>query len=175
MRVFFQDEARFGLHLPCRRRLTARGVAPKQLAAPIYESYWLYGAVEPATGESHFWEMGSLDGEGFSLFLAKLSIAFADTLNVVVIDGAGAHTGGRVVVPPNVVLMRLPPYCPELNPIERLWQAVRSRIDVNDALVRTDLVVLQAHVWSIIESLGQASLSSLTLYDYIAHALNALR
>ena len=149
-------------------------MAPVQLLAPIYASYWLFMAVEPATGERHAWEMDGLDGEGFSLFLAKLSEAYRESVNVVVIDGAGAHTSSRVVVPGNVVLLRLPPYSPELNPVERLWQAVRSRIDVNDARVRTDLAVLKSHVWSIVEALSARALSSLTYYDYIRHALNAL-
>ena len=52
MRLFFQDEARVGLHLPTYRRLTARGVCPVVPHQPLYECYWLYGAVEPATGES---------------------------------------------------------------------------------------------------------------------------
>ena len=50
VRLFFQDEARVGLHLPKYRRLTARGVCPVQPFDPVYEYYWLYGAFEPATG-----------------------------------------------------------------------------------------------------------------------------
>jgi hypothetical protein len=52
VRLFFQDEARVGLHLPRYRRVTAPGVCPVQPFDPLYEYYWLYGAVEPATGES---------------------------------------------------------------------------------------------------------------------------
>ena len=61
VRLFFEDEARFGLHLPRYRRLTSRGVRPKQPVAPLYEYYWLYAAVEPKTGEHLFWEMPALD------------------------------------------------------------------------------------------------------------------
>jgi len=174
VRLFVQDEARMGLHLPRYRRLTARGVAPKQPFEPLYEWYWLYGAVEPATGEGHFWELPALDAECFSLYLSKLSQACADTLNVVVLDGAPAHVAGTVVVPENVVLVRLPPYSPELNPVERLWLYVRKRLDVFDEAVRTNLEGLREHVAEIVRTLTPSQLSSLTGYSYLLDAVNAL-
>ena len=61
LRVFFQDESRLGLHLPQPRRLTARGVKPLQPYAPLDEYYWLYAAVEPATGDAFWLEMPTLD------------------------------------------------------------------------------------------------------------------
>ena len=149
-------------------------MAPKQPFEPLYEYYWLYGAVEPATGESHFWELPSLDAECFSFYLSKLASAYADTLNVVVLDNAPAHVAASVVVPENVVLVRLPPYCPELNPVERLWLSVRERIDVYEEAVRTRLEGLREHVGEIVQSLTPDQLSSLTSYDYLRHAVNAL-
>lgn len=174
VRLFFQDEARFGLHLPHYRRLCVRGVRPKQPFEPLYEYYWLYGAVEPATGESHFWELPSLDAECFSLYLTKLAQAYAESLCVLVLDGAPAHMAVSVVVPENVLLLRLPPYCPELNPVERLWLHVRQHIDVFDASVRTSLESLREHVAGIVRALTPEGVTSLTRYNYIGHALNAL-
>lgn len=174
VRLFFQDEARIGLHLPRYRRLCGRGVRPKQPFEPLYEYYWLYGAVEPATGESHFWELPSLDAECFSLYLAELSKAYAESLCVLVLDGAPAHVASSVGVPENVVLLRLPPYCPELNPVERLWLYVRQHIDVFDVSVRTRLESLREHVGEIIRALAPERVASLTRYGYIGHALNAL-
>ena len=42
---------------------------------------------------------------------------------VLIWDGAGFHTGEDVVVPSNVSLIQLPPYSPELNPVENLWHS----------------------------------------------------
>lgn len=148
-------------------------MAPKQPFEPLYESYWLYGAVEPSTGESHFWELPALDGECFSLYLSKLSQAYHDTLNVLVLDNAPAHIAGSVVVPENVVLLHLPPYCPELNPVERLWLSVRRRIDVFDETVRTTLGGLREHVAGIVRSFTAEQLCSLTGYGYILNASHA--
>lgn len=93
-----------------------------------YEYFWLYAAVEPATGESLVLEMPALDAHCFQAFLNEFAATYADTLNVLVIDGAGAHTSGALTIPENVLLVQLPPYCPELNPIERLWQDLKHRM-----------------------------------------------
>lgn len=174
VRLFFQDEARFGLHLPRYRRVTAQGVCPVQPFDPLYEYYWLYGAVEPATGESHFWEMPALNAECVSVYLAKLAEAYPDSLNVVAWDNAPGHIARAVVVPQNVVLLPLPSYSPELNPVERLWLHVRQQIDVLDEAVRTTLDGLREHVAEVICSLTPVALRSLTGYDYILAAMSGL-
>jgi hypothetical protein len=50
----------------------------------------------------------------------------ADAHAVVILDGAGWHRSQGLVVPGNITLLELPPYSPELNPIERLWHYLRS-------------------------------------------------
>ena len=174
MRLFFQDEARMGLHLPRYRRVTARGVRPKQPVAPLYEYYWLYGAVEPQTGEAFYLEMPALDPDCFTVFLRELAGTYHASLNVVVLDNAPAHIARAVAVPENVVLLYLPAYCPELNPVERLWLFVRGRVDVFDAAVRTRLEVLREAVAVIVRDLSEAEIARLTGYGYIQDALRAL-
>ena len=171
--MFFEDEARFGLKLPRYRRVTARGVQPKQPYQPLYEYYWLYGAVEPETGEAFYLEMPALDTDCFSVFLGELGRAYPESLNVVALDGAPAHTGGALVVPENVALVFLPPYCPELNPVERLWLAVRERVDVFAEDVRTKLTALTEHVAEIVRGFSASEIVSLTGYDYILNALES--
>lgn len=174
VRLFFQDEARMGLHLPKYRRLTAKGVCPVQPFDPLYEYYWLYGAVEPATGEAHFWEMPALNADCFSVYLSELSKAYPETLNVIALDNAPAHIARAVQVPANVVLLPLPSYSPELNPVERLWLHVRQQIDVFDVAVRTTLDGLREHVAEILRSLTSGALQSLTGYGYILGAIRDL-
>ena len=163
-----------GLHLPRYRRLTARGVAPKQPVAPLYEYYWLYGAVEPKTGEAFYLEMPALDSDCFTVFLGEFARTYDESVNVMVLDNAPAHLARAVVVPENVVLLFLPPYSPELNPVERLWLAVRRRIEVFDESVRTSLEALRGHVAEIVCSLGTTQVRRLTGYDYILDAIHAL-
>ena len=93
---------------------------------------------------------------------------------MLVLDNAPAHVAGTVVVPENVVLLRLPPYCPEFNPVERLWLHVRQQIDVFDKSVRTELDGLREHVAGIVRSLSAEALRSLTGYGYILDAVREL-
>ena len=174
LRLFFEDEARMGLNLPRYRRVTARGVAPKQPYQPLYKYYWLYGAVEPKTGEAFYLEMPRLDSLCFSAFLRELARAYPKSFNVVVLDNAPAHIAGDVAVPDNVGLLYLPPYSPELNPVERLWLAVRERIDVFDEAVRSRLEALRDHVAEIVCGFNADEVARLTGYDYILDATRAL-
>jgi transposase len=60
--------------------------------------------------------------------LALISQALRiDAHAVLVVDGAGWHTAKDLVVPSNISLLQLPPYSPELNPIERLWLWIKER------------------------------------------------
>jgi transposase len=52
--------------------------------------------------------------------------AFPDSRNILLLDNSGAHTAQRLQWPENVRYVRLPPYCPELNPIERLWRDLKD-------------------------------------------------
>ena len=68
-----------------------------------------------------------LDTDVINVFLGAFSRRLAPDVHAVLIrDGAGSHTGGDLVVPSNVSLIRLPPYSPELNPVENLWHYLRA-------------------------------------------------
>ncbi|MBK8508358.1 MAG: transposase [Candidatus Competibacteraceae bacterium] len=99
---------------------------------------------------------------------------YPDSLNVLIIDNAPAHTARSLVLPDHVLLWGLPPYGPELNPVERLWQDLQYRIDVFDQPVRTSLTGLREHVAELINAYTTEQLLSLTGYPYIQQAINAL-
>lgn len=174
VRLFCEDESRLGLHLPCYRRLTGFGVKPRLLVEPLYEYYWLYAAVEPVSGEALWLEMPALNVDCFSAFLRELSRHYGDSLNLVLLDNAPAHIAQRVEVPENVVLVPLPPYSPELNPVERLWLDLKRRIDVLDGEVRTSLTALREHVAGHIRAYTPEQIASLTGYRYLIDAAHAL-
>ena len=172
MRVWRQDESRLGLHLP--RRLSAPGVKPIQLHQPLYQYYWLYAAMKPATGQAHWWEMPALDSACFEAFVQQLGEQFTEALNVLVVDNAPAHTAQDFQLPENVVRLYLPAYGPELNPIERLWEDLKSRISATDQGIRTQLEALREHVVELINRYTPQQLRSLTGYDYILDAIRWL-
>jgi hypothetical protein len=92
-----------------------------------YEYVWVIAAACPASGGATGIVMPRLDSEVINLFLGEFSRQLAPDAHAVLIwDGAGFHTSHSLVVPANVALIRLPPYSPELNPIENLWHYLRS-------------------------------------------------
>jgi hypothetical protein len=64
IRYFAQDESRFGLKTILGRLITACGVKPIGQWQWLFKAFWLYGAVEPATGESFFWQFSHVDTPG---------------------------------------------------------------------------------------------------------------
>ena len=132
VRVFSQDETRYGLLPVSRRRITFPGIKPVAEIDCRYESVYLYGAVEPLTGEGFFLEFSHLTSECFQYFIDQLCQTFPETLNVLVLDNGRFHHAKPLVLPENVVLLFLPPYSPELNPIERLWTRYQSEVIYSD-------------------------------------------
>jgi transposase len=171
VRVFSQDESRFGLLTVRRRRLTARGVQPIGSVQHIFEWCYVYGAVEPTTGERFFLELPYLNAEMFQLFVDAFAQAFPDSLNLLLLDNSGAHTAHKLTIPENVRLVYLPPYCPELNPIERVWR------DLKDALAWLQfptLDVQQDYIATLLRAYEATTLQSLTGYTYLVEAIYAL-
>jgi DDE superfamily endonuclease len=122
IRYFVQDESRFGLKTLSGRLLTAVGIKPMGTWQWLFKAFWLYGAVEPATGASFFLQFSHVDTECFQRFLTEFPQAYPDSLNIIQLDNGRFHSGKKLVLPDNIVLLFQPPYCPELNPIEHLWQ-----------------------------------------------------
>lgn len=92
---------------------------------------------------------------------------------VLIWDGAGYHTGGRLEVPTNISLIQLPPYSPELNPIENLWHYLRSHYWSNRSYV--DCAALEAaaiHAWKQ-TGLNPNVIRSVCRTEYLERALNS--
>jgi transposase len=158
VRVFSQDESRFGLILNPRRKLTLAGVKPITVVAHRFESYYLYGCVEPLTGEHFLLEMPALNATCFQVFLEEFAVSYADSFNVLVLDQGKFHQAGCLRLPENVGLVFLPAYSPELSPIERFWESLKDRIahDWYDTLLAMKDGVahqLKQHTNAIVRSL----------------------
>jgi hypothetical protein len=171
VRLFFEDETRLGLLPIKRRRLTRRGVKPLSRGRHLFEYLYLYGAVEPKTGESFFLEMPRLDSLCFQVFLDWFSAAYRESLNVLVLDNGAFHKAQYLVVPENVMLVFLPPYSPELNPIERLWQDVKALLALG---YYESLAALQQQAAELVRHYTKTEIASLCGAAYALRTLNAL-
>jgi transposase len=171
MRLFSQDESRFGLLPIPRRRITLPGVKPISPVQFQFESYYLYGAVEPSTGESFFLELPNLNTQCFQIYLNEFSEAYSDSINVMILDRGKFHQAKSLIIPHNIVLVFIPPYSPELNPIERLWEDIKAKIA--DELYPT-IQALMDEVASILKRYTKEAIQSLTSYPYLVEAVNAI-
>jgi transposase len=169
--VLSQDESRFGLLTVRRRRLAAQGVQPIGPVQHVFEWFYVYGAVAPTTGERFFLEWPSLRADMFQLFLDAFAQAFPDSLNILLLDNSGAHTAYGLRWPENGRAVGLPPYCPELNPIERVWRDVKDDLAWRQF---TDLDAQQREVGDLLWAYDATALQALTGYAYLVEAINAL-
>ena len=127
VRVYFEDEARFGTQGTITRVWARKGSRPRAVRQNGREWLYVLMAVCAATGTASALIMPELNTAVVNLFLEQFSGELPAGVHAVLIwDGAGFHTGGELVVPANVSLIQLPPYSPELNPVENLWHYLRA-------------------------------------------------
>lgn len=126
------DEARFGQQGTLTRMWAPRGSRPTAVKQTRYEWVYLYAAVEPTTGTSVALQAPHVNTGTMSVFLRMLSQELGPNDHAVLImDQAGWHKSRKLAMPDNITILLLPPYSPELNPIERLWAYLRSHYLAN--------------------------------------------
>ncbi len=122
--LWAEDEHRLGL-LPVLRRVWApKGHRPTAHVRRRYEWLYVYGFVRPATGQSWWCLLPTVNATAMSVALAAFARderIDAQHRAVLVLDQAGWHIAHDLVIPDGIDLVLLPPQSPELQPAERLW------------------------------------------------------
>ena len=127
VRLMFQDEAGFGRINKPKYCWSIKGQRPSVPCHHIREYRYVYGAIEPLTGEGHFLIMSSCDSECMNVFLRTLSKAYPNDTILLCCDGAAWHKSAKLDIPDNIRLFFIPPYTPEMNHIEQIWKEIRLR------------------------------------------------
>ena len=164
----FADEARFGrINRP--RPCWAPGRIRPQVASQLIREYiYLYGAVSPKDGRCVHLIMPTSNTACFQSFLDALSRRFTRQDILLVLDGAPNHRSGDLVIPDNITLLFLPPYAPELNPKENLWDEIREKIFKNYALKSIDAVHRKLDEAILYIERNPEIVKSITSFPYIA-------
>jgi len=110
-----------------------------------------------------------VDSDCYQLFLDQFSQAYPETLNILQVDNGAFHKAKDLVIPDNIILLFQPPYCPELNPIERLWQHLKK--DLRWRLFK-NLTELQTKVDKLVADLTAEVVASVTGFSFILDALS---
>ena len=140
VRLMFEDEARFGRSSEPHRCWAPKGVRPAVPAQIVREYEYAYAAVSPHDGVLDTLVLPAVNAEAMGMFLAEVARRHADEFLVMVLDGAGWHRAKRLCVPPNMRLVPLPPWSPQLNPVEHLWDEVREKWFSNRVFARMSAV-----------------------------------
>lgn len=127
MRLMFQDEARFGRISDPRRCWAPKPIRPMCKAMCVRQYTYAYMAVEPTTGEVDSLMLPYVNTHCMGLFLNEVGLRHPDENIVMVVDGASWHTSQSLTLPENMRLLVLPPYAPELNPVEHVWDELREK------------------------------------------------
>jgi transposase len=157
------------LHTIQRRKLTGSGLKRQGKVQWDFTYIWLYGAVEPLTGESFFYEFTYLDTVCFEKFLELFASKYPADLHIIQVDNGGFHSSLNLSIPENVVLLFQPAYSPEVNPIERLWGYLKEELKW---LRFEQIEELRESVPKELKKLTKKIIASLTGWEFILDALS---
>lgn len=140
--LWFTDESRVGQKGRLTRVWHTKGDRPEGLRDHRFRSAWIFGAVCPERDTGEALVCTHIGTASMNAFLAELAKAIPEDRHAIVLmDQAGWHLSGTLAVPANITLVPLPPYSPELNPIERFWQHLKDRWLSNRVFETLDDVV----------------------------------
>jgi transposase len=158
-----------GLHTIRRRKLTRNGIKPQVQVLWDFTYLWVYGAVEPLTGEGFFYEFTHLDTVCFEKFLELFASKYYEDLHIIQLDNGGFHNSLNLSIPENVILLFQPAYSPEVNPIERLWGYIKEQLKW---LRFEQIEELRAAVQKELNKLTNEVIASLTGWQFILEAIS---
>lgn len=162
-----QSQHRGLLHVSDQRRCWApwplRPVVGQQI---ICEFVYGLAAVSPFEGELCSLVLPGVDTETMSLFLAHTAACFPND-HCLRLDGAGWHTAAALQVPPTLHLQPLPPFSPELNPLEHVWDRPRENYMGNQVFSSLDAFVEQLFAGLHYLHRDHEVVRSMTCFDWI--------
>ena len=123
----FQDEGRFGRISDPRRCWGPPRVRPGVSAALVREYSYAYAALSPWDDDLDSLILPDASTVCMNVFLKEVAARHAGEFIVMGLDGAGWHRAKALQMPDNMAFVFLPPYSPELNPVENLWGELREK------------------------------------------------
>jgi transposase len=168
LRLIFQDEARFGRMSDPRSCWAPAPHRPVVNLALVREFRYEYAAVSPWDGCLDFMTAEKMNTDSMSRFLLQVSEAHKDEFIIMVVDGASSHRSKELKVPENVSLIRLPPYSPELNPAEQIWNVLRRDYFANRVFDSLNATTEQAELGLAEMAANKSAIHRLTNWPWIS-------
>lgn len=130
----------------------------------MFKSTYLFGAFSALTGDNFLLELPYCSNQTFQIFLNEFSKERADELKVIILDNGAFHKAKALIIPVNIILIFLPPYSPELNPAEKMWQKIKR--DFTNKFF-TSLDQLSEFISESVCGLSNGMVKSICAYSYI--------
>jgi len=166
--VWSQDEARVGQQGSLCRIWARRGTRPRKVKQRQFISTYIYAAACHKTGASCALILPYANSGIMNIFLVELSQKVPDGRHIaLIVDNAGWHIAKALSIPDNITLIPLPPYAPELNAMEQIWEWLRNHYLSNQCYENYDQIVEQAcKAWNAISD-DKATIKSIMHRDWI--------
>jgi transposase len=143
--IWSEDETRVGQQGSLTRIWAKRGTRPRKVRQQQFISTYIYGAACHTTGESCALILPYANTESMNVFLQELSSRIKPARHVALLmDNAGWHRATNLIIPHNITLVPLPPYAPELNAMEQIWEWIKSHYLSNQCYVNYSEIVDRA-------------------------------
>jgi len=123
----FMDEARFGCISDTRYCWCPKPFRPLCASTVTQEYTYAYAAVSVSDGRMDSLIMPHVNGDCMQIFIDEVATRHQDSRIVMVMDNAGWHRNQSLKIPDNIRMLNLPPYSPELNPVEHIWDDLREK------------------------------------------------
>jgi transposase len=136
-----QDEACFGRISTLRRSWCPKPLRPLVPRQIVREYTYVYAAIAPGEGKMASLILPRANTSMMNIFLEYVSRTFLKYFIVMQVDQAGWHSAKDLVIPENIRLIFQPPYSPELNPVEHIWDDMREKAFHNRIFASLDAVI----------------------------------
>ena len=129
----------------------------------------MYSAASPKNGDEFTLIMPCVDVDAFNVYLKEMSRWLGDKKACIVMDQAPWHKAKELELPSNIKILHLPPYTPELNPVERLWQYIKDNTMRN--ILYESLCELETTVCAFVSTISSDIIKSVCNISYMSHYL----
>ncbi|WP_353271235.1 IS630 family transposase [Wolbachia endosymbiont (group A) of Alloplasta piceator] len=163
--LFFFDESRFGTHSKVGHGWFKKGIRAQVKTKLGRQNFYLYSAVNPRNGESSSLFAPNVNTDCMNIFLEQISQYLETREAFLVMDCASWHRSKNLKVPKNIDIIYLPPYSPELNPVERLWLYIKQNILRNK--IYDTIALLEGALCKFITSLASSTIKQLCNVSYL--------
>jgi hypothetical protein len=135
-----QDEGCFGRMSRPHRCWAPHGIRPLVPSQVVREALYVFAAIAPSLGKLCSLILPTANTEMMNVFLEHVSQTFSNSFIVMQVDQASWHHAKALVIPENIRLIQQPPYSPEVNPVEHIWDAIWEKYFHNRIFPSLDIL-----------------------------------